>query len=312
MWASGQSRRWPSLAAALLGLVVTTPAVAQEPSAAPLSDEALAEALFREGRQLTEAGHHAEACGKYAESQRLDPALGTLLNLAECHAEVGRTATAWAELREIVEIAGRQGQEDRRTYARGRVDELEARLSYVRLDGPPLPSDVTLTLDGKRLGAAAIGTRLPLDPGRHLVVTRRGATEEHIRFEVELGPSDQAVSVRYPAAAATASVLTEEPSDARAIAGYVAVALGGVGLGVGSFFGIRAMMLQSDSDERCDGRGCDQEGLDLYNGARRRANIATVCLTFGSVSAAVGAGMLVWAALDPITGSTTVGLTSRF
>src|SRR5262249_55537702 len=47
-------------------------------------DPAAAEALFRQGRQAMEAKDFATACPKFAESQRLDPAVGTLMNWATC------------------------------------------------------------------------------------------------------------------------------------------------------------------------------------------------------------------------------------
>ncbi len=51
------------------------------------------------------AGHAREACPKYADSQRLDPQLGTLLHLGECYAKIGKTASAWASFRDADEIA---------------------------------------------------------------------------------------------------------------------------------------------------------------------------------------------------------------
>ena len=46
------------------------------------TESVLAEGLFREARDLMDAGKVVEACGKFAESYRLDRALGTLINLA--------------------------------------------------------------------------------------------------------------------------------------------------------------------------------------------------------------------------------------
>ena len=73
---------------ALLALVtLARPAVAQS-----TSDKAAAQAQFDEARKLLKMGDTAAACDKLAESQRLEPAVGTLLNLATCYEKLGRTA----------------------------------------------------------------------------------------------------------------------------------------------------------------------------------------------------------------------------
>src|SRR5262249_8883682 len=54
-----------------------------------------AQSLFDEGRKLLKAGKLAEACAAFESSQKLDPAVTTLLNLADCREQNHQFATAW-------------------------------------------------------------------------------------------------------------------------------------------------------------------------------------------------------------------------
>ena len=83
-------------------LLVVAPARAQAPTS---TDKVAAEALFEEGRRLVAAGSFVDACPKFADSQRLDPSPGTLLNLASCYEKLGRSATAWATVDSPVIVA---------------------------------------------------------------------------------------------------------------------------------------------------------------------------------------------------------------
>ena len=53
-------------------------------------NKAAAEALFDEGRALMDKGDIGGACREFEESDRLDPAPGTLLNLAGCYDGLGQ------------------------------------------------------------------------------------------------------------------------------------------------------------------------------------------------------------------------------
>ena len=58
-------------------------------------DAACAEALFLKGKELLASGSVDEACSLFSESLRIDPATGTLMNLADCEERQGKFASAW-------------------------------------------------------------------------------------------------------------------------------------------------------------------------------------------------------------------------
>src|SRR3954469_8263227 len=110
-----------------VGVLLAAP-VRAEPTS---SDKAAAEGLFSDARRLMVAGKFQEACPKLEASQRLDPAVGTVLNLADCYERSGRTASAWMEFLEAASAARQSGSADREAEARGRASALESRLSYL-------------------------------------------------------------------------------------------------------------------------------------------------------------------------------------
>src|SRR3954469_3989630 len=98
------------------------------PRVAHATDPATAQALFDQGRKLMGQERWAEACPKLEESQRLDPAGGTLLHLALCREHEGRIATAWALYQDAALQAKRDNRKDRAKIAQDRVDALSSRL----------------------------------------------------------------------------------------------------------------------------------------------------------------------------------------
>src|SRR3954452_7512760 len=89
------------------------------------ADLAGAEALFRQGRQLLSDGKTVAACEKFAASQHMNSSSGTLLNLADCHAREGKTASAWAEFLTAARMANGQHDEARADEAARRAKQLE-------------------------------------------------------------------------------------------------------------------------------------------------------------------------------------------
>src|SRR6478752_6509904 len=101
------------------------------------SDKAAAEALFDQGVRLMKQNSFAEACPKLEESERIDPAVGTLLYLGECYERAGKTASAWATFREAASLANNMNQGDRARVAGSRAQDLEPRLSRLSIELAP-------------------------------------------------------------------------------------------------------------------------------------------------------------------------------
>src|SRR6185436_2876023 len=80
----------------LLGLLIGICSARGAHAEASLADKAAAQSLFDGSRTLMAKGEYAQACAKLAESQRLDPGVGTQFNLADCYEHLGQTASAWA------------------------------------------------------------------------------------------------------------------------------------------------------------------------------------------------------------------------
>src|SRR6188768_4533635 len=112
---------WPALALCGVAVSVPTPAHAE----AGAAQKAAAESLFDDGLKAMKSGHFAEACPKLEESERIDPAIGTLLYLGECYEKTGRTASAWATFREAASLANTSNQADRARVASARAQGLE-------------------------------------------------------------------------------------------------------------------------------------------------------------------------------------------
>ena len=156
-----------TLAVTLASVAVAPPAAAQ----AVDTDRQIAQQLFDDGRALLEARRYAEACPKFAESQRLDPGGGTLVNLAFCHELEGKTATAWSEFRDALGQAIKDDRKDREELARTHIADLAPKLMRVVVQVPErlAARDPEINLDRSKLPEAAWNTPIPVDPGEHRV-----------------------------------------------------------------------------------------------------------------------------------------------
>lgn len=261
--------------------------------------QALAEALFVEGKTLGEQGQLEQACLKFQESQRIDPALGTLMHLATCYAEQGRTASAWSSFGAALELARQRGDKTREALAKRRISELEQRLSFVSILLERDHGELTISLDGKVLSPAATGTPLPLDPGRHRIeVSEVGRQRWSNAFVVDTGPSVQTLAIpalawerREPTAPPETLLLSpKESAQGRSahVAGTVLLGVGAVGVLAGGYFGVRAYRQAEEAERYCSGSLCTMEGIYGYDAAHRSAWYSNAAFGVGVAGLATG------------------------
>jgi serine/threonine-protein kinase len=300
-------------------------------------NRAAAEALFNQGRTLMTAGKYAEACPKFEASQELDPGLGTMLNLAECYEKTGRTASAWAEYREAIPLARAAGSKARQDLAIERAQALEERLSTLTIramTGDPTDAQLEVRRDGVAVRAAELGAPIPVDPGEHLIEAQAPGHEPW-SSKVQVGADAAKVSVDIPKlkptgsnaapAAATPIVTTTStsapPSDrpatdgsAQRITGLVLGGAGVVGVGLGTFFGLRASSKWSDAKAKCTDYpyGCGSEGTDLRSGARSAGNVSTIAFIAGGALLATGVVLYLTAPTKKESVALSVGPQSVF
>jgi hypothetical protein len=309
------------------------PLLAMTLAAAPsyASDAAAAQALFDDARKLMAAGRWEEACPKLEESQRLDPGVGTVFQLASCHEHVGRTASAWAEFLDAAQRARSTAQTARERVARQRAAALEPRLSHLTIAPARELPGLTIARDGREIGRAQWGTPVPVDPGAHTVRARAPGRAPWERT-VDVGPATSSVELTVPplvdARAAAPAVTPPQPSplaptpapppaaatrppsgDAAygendnadrgrtgRTLGFVLLGAGAAGLGVGALFGLFSKAKHDDAQSHCDAANrCDAEGLALRDDAIQNGTISTVGFVTGLAATTAGVIVLVTA-----------------
>jgi hypothetical protein len=251
-------------------------------------EAALAQRLFEEGRELVGAGRYAEACPKFAESQRLDPAVGTLLNLGQCYEKTNRPASAWATYKDAEASAARAGQRERAASAAARAEELRGALPSVVVDVPrPVPG-LVVRCAGREIGSAVWGVAIPVDPGPVRIEASAPSRAPWSReVDVTLGAHAR---VSVPELDPAAAPQHESSALGRSSTPRVLAFAGGAAFLVGgAVTAIAAIEKYHTADrDHCTARGCDDEGLRQIDGAKTLAVVSQISLLVGAAGVASG------------------------
>ena len=284
------------------------------------ADQTLAQTLFDEAVKLMDKGQFADACPKLAESQRLDPGGGTLLNLGFCRQNEGKLASAWAAYNEALSQAIKDGRKDRESTARVHVDELEGKYSKLAIDVSDAARKIDgleIRIDGTSVRQAAWGVLAPIDKGTHgIIVSAPGKKSYSASIEVTADGTTQRVSIPalenapIPIERTRGSGTERVTSRGQLVVGWITAGVGVAALGVGIGAGIAALDAKSQADGMCkygpSATSCDQTGYDTNERAKTYAWLADFGIGVGA-AAIIGGVALVLTSTKTVHIAPTVG-----
>jgi hypothetical protein len=283
--------------------VLTFAAIILRVAPALAGDEAAAEALFLEAKRLAAEGKLAEACPKFAESNRLDRGAGTLIHLADCYEKNHQTASAWATFREAASAAQGLGRSDWEKLATSRAAALEPKLARLTIKVTDPAEGIAVTRDGAPTSQASWGVPIPVDVGTHTVIAsapgrRSFKTSLAIRTD---GDRDEVVVPKLEQVAAGSAATTPGPNATTAdgaatgstqrTIGFVVGGVGIAGLAAGAITGLIAIGKNNDSKKACPESGAcgNSAAVDAADSAKQLGTISTIAFIAGGVATTLGA-----------------------
>jgi len=339
MTASSNARLFAWLA--LLAPLVPLSARAQLPAAPPTEEQVeAARALYREARELHKQGRVKEALAKALDAYHTASTPVTALETGELLVEAGRLVEARDLLRAVPLMPVSPRESDKGREARQLAASLGAQLDMriPKIAFAERPPGVELVLDGRPVASTDATAWQGVDPGAHALVVRvddRPCTTVTLPLsegeERTIDLHDAAASCRPPPppppapprAPVRPPAPSPEPPPVVAAAspwrwiGVAAAGGGAVAIGVGGYLALSAKSDYGSVAGECTARGCNQDGFDVRNGARARADVATVFMVVGA-AAVVGGGLAWWlvpaghGGPQAVLGPGSVGLVGAF
>lgn len=261
-----------------------------------------------------------DACTTAKHRYVITPNASSLNDLARCHEERGRTASAWAEYLEAQALAKREKRNDIEIAARLGAKNLESKLTKLVITAAKAAStpDLEVRRDNIPMDRGTWGSAVPIDPGEH-VVTASAPGKKTWTLKVVVKPGAHTSTVDVPAleadeATATAAPIgtttltsaslvdgsyaaPEEPTTNRGGAqravGLTLMGVGLAGVALGTYFGVQTLSKSDAASEACPSSPCaDKSAVRLNEDAKRAGMISTV--SFAAAGGALLTGAIVF------------------
>jgi hypothetical protein len=276
-----------------------------------------ADRLFEEGRTLAKAGQYVEACDRFAKSLAIERTIGTELNLADCHEQLGHLREAWGLFVAAAGESEASNDPKRAEFARDRAAALEPKMTtmIVKVAQPALPG-LLITISGRPTQSAA-EIHEHADPGPidviatapnlpHFKTTETGAPGATV--VVEIPPLDTS-HVEHPIVQPKKEQVLDGEGDRDPDRVHLAYGLGaGGGVAIAASIGL-TLVARNHYNQVADGADCDRitggivcnpNGTKAIHDAQRIADYGTVAAIAGALLLGGAAGVYLTAPRVPV------------
>jgi hypothetical protein len=238
-----------------------------------------------------------------------EPSIMDCLTANETALKLSQDHKLLAEREQLLICAAESCPSEVRRECAARIEEVNSAIPTVVFEVKDANgrdvSRVRVLVDGELLAERLDGTALAIDPGEHVftfgvsgnrviemrLLIRESHKERRERVVVErLEPSKVEVQERtreHPRAVAR----EKSGMGTQRILALISGSIGIVGVGVGTYFGVRTMSEKTTAEEACPDRCRTQGDADLWDKARTSGNISTVAFLVGGAGL-VGAASL--------------------
>jgi tetratricopeptide (TPR) repeat protein len=288
-----------ALLVAFVGLVVVAPAAA----APTKQDKVMAKKAAQEAKKHAKKGDWEEAREAWQKSVDLNDTPDARLDLAKAEAELGHLLLAEKHIQKVLENPKLNwGQKKKANKALKDIDE---KIPTLTLE---LPAEFSgkILVDDEEKERGALKEPLRLDPGEHKVHAEADGYkpfDESVVLEQGDRKNLTVLMAELPKAAPKPVPTEEAPekkqgSSTQKTLGWVSIAVGGVGLVVGTVMGLQARSTRNELNAECANDVCTEAQRDLYDKGTTQAGYATAGFIVGGVGIGLGTVLLLTAGSD--------------
>lgn len=306
-WSPSAARpgRWSNIGACLvLGLLLPRAALAQPepPSAQSATPSVDAKAEFTNAIKLYKADDAAGALPIFQRVADATKSPNAYLYVGHCLSKLGRYVEAHVAFSATLKAILAQPDEKYEATRQAALTQLAAlsqRVAKLVVSLTETPPGLEVTVDGRPLEAAQLGTALVLEPGEHQVLARADGMQpvtrtitvqvgEEKTLAIALQPKDQPRSAPTPIEPAS-----NGSGKTLKVIGFVAAGVGVAGLGAFTVTGLQAKGVYEDLKSACGGAGCSDAAhqSDIQRG-KSLQTMANVGLAVGAAGVLSGGILL--------------------